>query len=83
MYCSTYYFVCLLSAPLCQRKFLVGVNVLGNKNNSYSDSDQCFYCEHSCFSLFPTPQTNSLRTIILDLGLHNRHILFLNKTLIH
>ena len=32
-------FLYLLSAPICQNEFLVGVNLLGNKNNSDSDSD--------------------------------------------
>ena len=36
--CKTYV-LCLLSAPICQNKFLVGVNLLGNKYNSDSDSD--------------------------------------------
>ena len=31
-------FLCLLSAPICQDKFLVGVNLLGNKNNSDSEA---------------------------------------------
>ena len=39
MFCSTYKVLCLLSAPICQRQFLVGLNLLGNKNNSDSDSD--------------------------------------------
>ena len=32
-------FLCLLYAPLHQKKFQVGVNLLGNKSNSDSDSD--------------------------------------------
>ena len=35
---STYYVLCLLSAPICQSKFLVGENLLGNENNFDSDS---------------------------------------------
>src|SRR4029434_2177861 len=43
MFCSTdfvFMLISLLSAPICQNKFLVGVNLLGNKNNSYSDSER-------------------------------------------
>ena len=40
--CSTYcvcMFLCLLYAPIHQKKFQVGVNLLGNKSNSDSDSN--------------------------------------------
>ena len=40
--CSTYcvsMFLCLLYAPSHQKKFQVGVNLLGNKSHSDSDSD--------------------------------------------
>src|SRR4029434_9650055 len=38
--CSTYcVFLCLLYAPIHQNKFQVGVNLLGNKYYSDSDSD--------------------------------------------
>src|SRR4029434_5432291 len=42
--CSTYcvlcfYVLCLLYAPSHQKKFQVGVNLLGNKSHSDSDSD--------------------------------------------
>ena len=40
--CSTYcvsMFLCLLYAPSHQKKFQVGVNLLGNKSNSDSDSE--------------------------------------------
>ena len=40
--CSTYcvcMFLCLLYAPIHQNKFQVGVNLLGNKYYSDSDSD--------------------------------------------
>src|SRR4029434_3554472 len=40
--CSTYcvsIFLCLLYAPSHQKKFQVGVNLLGNKSHSDSDSD--------------------------------------------
>ena len=34
-----FYVLCLLYAPSHQKKFQVGVNLLGNKSNSDSDSD--------------------------------------------
>src|SRR4029434_5622496 len=40
--CSTYcvcMFLCLLYAPIHQKKFQEGVNLLGNESNSDSDSD--------------------------------------------
>ena len=43
--CSTYcvcMFLCLLYAPIHQNKFQVGVNLLGNKYYSDSDSDSDF-----------------------------------------
>ena len=49
MFCSTYFVLCLLSAPIHQNKFQVGVNLLGNKyysdsdSKSDSDSDQIFF----------------------------------------
>src|SRR4029434_4713603 len=44
--CSTYcvcMFLCSLYAPMHQNKFQVGVNLLGNKYYSDSDSDVCIY----------------------------------------
>ena len=45
--CSTYcvcMFLCLLYAPIHQNKFQVGVNLLGNKYYSDSDSDSDVVC---------------------------------------
>ena len=62
--CSTYcvcMFLCLLYAPIHQNKFQVGVNLLGNKYYSDSDSDHCFVAAgflehfkdlHCCFPEF-------------------------------
>src|SRR4029434_2312078 len=46
--CSTYcvcMFLCLLYAPIHQNKFQVGVNLLGNKYYSDSDSDSDIFTQ--------------------------------------
>ena len=54
--CSTYsvfVFLCLLYAPIYQSKFQVGVNLLGNKYNSDSDSDSLTNFQRDIFVMFP------------------------------
>ena len=58
--CSTYcvsMFLCLLYAPSHQKKFQVGVNLLGNKSHSDSDSDSD--SPLNCEDVFRNDVTNS------------------------
>ena len=55
-------FLFLLSAPICQNKFLVGVYLLRNKNNSDSDFDVVCLC-HPCSENRPTVRHDGFHTL--------------------